>query len=173
MEVIMNVNKKETTPHPLFLDHLFTHKQLVTSVFKDVLGLYNIDHISISHINQDQELLTFSSTPALEYNVFSKDLWRFDQTYQSSWYERCVFSSWAALYIEPHYEELYYLKQVKYDFTQGLSFAVRSAQGSLIYSMATHGGGEQTETMFAEEHQHYYKIGAYCSNLLWSLFEDC
>ena len=123
----MNILKKETTLHPLFLDSLFAYQRRVSSVFKDVLGLYDIDYMSISHINLERQLLTFSSTPSLEYNLFSKDLWRFDLTYQCAWYEQYRLSPWTALYTASRYDDLYDAKQVRHDITQGLSFAVKLA----------------------------------------------
>ena len=80
------MNHQTTTPHPYFLDALFAYKNNVNNIFKNVLGLYDISHIAVSHIDENQKLLTFSSAPSLEFNLFTSDLWRFDKTYDSAWY---------------------------------------------------------------------------------------
>lgn len=157
---------KAINPHPFFLDQLFAHQGQVTAVFRDILGLYDIHHIALSYANPHGQLLALSSTPSLEYNLFNKGLWRFDQTYQSSWYQRCLSSSWGTLYTAQTYDELYYIKQVKHDLPIGLSFSVKVDSGYVIYSMASHTNTEETAAIFASEHQSFYNIGKYCGNLL-------
>lgn len=166
----MMITNNETVPHANFLDMLFASQGQVGRVFKDILGLYEIGHIAISHIDKNFILQTFSSTPSLEFNLFNSHLWSFDKTYQSSWYNLCNLSPWTALYSPEHYDELYYLKQIKHDFPIGISFAVKLSDCHIIYSIASHSTSVETQDMFANQHDKFYKIGQYCSNLLLPLF---
>lgn len=156
--------------HPHFLDTLFAYKGKVSSIFKDVLGLYEISHIAISHIDENSELLSLSSTPSLEFNLFNSNLWRFDRTYQTSWYSSCISSPWQSLYAPERYDELYYLKQIKHHYPLGLSLAVKLGDCHVIYSIATHKNCPYTHELFDNQHENFYKIGQYCNNLLWPLF---
>ena len=115
MEVMTEKNI-EVSPHPDFFEALFAYKNTVSNIFKDVLGLYNINHIAITYIDKLNKLLTLSSTPSLEFNLFKSNLWRFDKTYQSSWYTLCNPSPWQSLYILPHYKELYQIKQIRHEY---------------------------------------------------------
>ncbi len=169
----MNITNKEVVLNPNILDALFAYQGKVSPVFKDVLGLYDISHIAISHIGNNHELLTFSSTPSLEFNLFNSNLWRFDLTYQTSWYSLCTLSLWPLLYAPTHYDELYYLKQTKPQYPLGLSIAVKSTHCHFIYSIASHHDCQPTRELFMSQHENFYKIGTYCSNLLLPIFEDC
>ena len=169
----MTITNKEITPHANFQDILFASQGKVSRVFKDILGLYEISHLAITRIDQHSILQTFSSTPALEFNLFNSELWRFDKTYQSSWYSLCGLSSWTELYTPAYYDELYYLKQIKHGFPIGLSFAVKLPDCHIIYSIASHSNSAETHEFFANQHDKFYKIGQYCSNLLLPLYGAC
>ena len=172
MEVLMNnINTNKTiTPHSCFLETLFAYKSRASSVFRDVLGLYEISHIAISHIDNSRELLSFSSTPSLEFNLFKNNLWRFDKTFQPNWYSLCAHASWESLYAPERYDELYYLKQIKHHHPLSVSLSAKSATGHVIYSLATHKDCEHARDTFNTQHENFYKIGQYCTNLLLPLF---
>ena len=164
---------KGITPHANFLETLFAYQGKVSQVFKDVLGLCEINHIAVSHINSNQKLLAFSSTPSLEFNLFHSNLWRFDKTYQTSWYGLCALSPWQSLYTPKHFDALYYLKQIKHQYPLGLSFAVKLSNSHLVYSIASHKDCLPTRERFTNHQEDFYKIGTYCSNSLLPLFEEC
>lgn len=160
------------TPHPNFFETLFAHKSKVSTVFKDILGLYDISHFAIAQIDGQGKILTLSSTPALEFNLFNSNFWQFDQAYQFNWYSLCIPSFWESLYTNIHYDELYYLKQVKYQYSIGVSLAIKTADHHLIYSIATHKEGKQMREFFLSQAINFYKIGNYCSRALLPLLEE-
>lgn len=160
-------------PHPQFLNTLFSHKSKVFSVFNDVLGLNEINHIALAYINPRQKLLTFSSTPALEFNLFNSSLWRFDKTYTADWYEQCGVASWQALYTQTRYDQLYYVKQARHHYPLALSLASKVGEGYIIYSIASRKNCLPTQEVFAQQYTNFYKIGQYCNNALLSLVVDC
>ncbi len=166
----MEIVNKKTVPHPHHLDMLFACKSKVSSVFKDVLGLHEISHIAVSYVNNRHELLTFSSTPALEFNLFNSLLWRFDKTYQADWYQLCSQAYWEVLYSQARYDELYYIKQLRHRYPLGLSLAAKLVDGHVIYSIASHKDCQHTRELFAHQHENFYKIGQYCTNTLLPLF---
>lgn len=158
--------------HPQLLDLLFTFKSKLYNVFSDVLGLHDIHHIAITHINEHNELLTLSSTPSLEFNLFKSNLWQFDDTYEPCWFELCSNSSWQSLYSKQRYDELYYLKQVRHGYPLGLSLSAKLDTSHIIYSIASRNNCIKTHETFKNEQDNLYKIGKYCSKLLLPLVLD-
>src|SRR5688500_854358 len=112
----MENSLNDLMPHPHFLEILFAFKSKVSTVFRDVLGIHEIHHIALTRINKNNQLLTLSSTPAMEFNLFSSSLWRYDQSYHPKWFTLCTQSYWQNLYNQTRYDELYYLKQIKHSF---------------------------------------------------------
>jgi hypothetical protein len=162
---------RDVTLHPHALKSLFAYQGNVKNIFKDVLDLHNINHIAITQIDNNRQLLTFSSTPSLEFNLFDSSLWQFDQTYQAPWYECCGSSFWPSLYMPTHYEELYCIKQAEHQYLIGRSLAVKLIDSYVIYSFATQKSDEATYNFFTHGDETFHKIGEYCLNLLMPIFE--
>jgi len=169
----METRTKEIVLHPHFLDMLFACKSKTSSIFRDVLGLHEISHISISYVNHENQLLALSSTPALEFNLFSQSLWKFDKTYRSNWFALCTEAHWESLYVPHRYDELYYVKQIKHNYPLGISLATKLGEHQVIYSLASHKNCQNTRDTFAKEQASFYKIGQYCTNHLLPLFDNC
>ena len=161
--------KNQVTLHPDFIKTLFAYKNNVSSIFNDILGLYEISHFAISYIDSQNEMLTFSSTPSLEFNLFSSNLWLFDNTYQDYWFTLCSVSPWQALYKPECYDQLFYLKQLKHDYPIGVSMAAKTSDSYTIFSLASHAEDSQTQEYFANHYADFYKIGEYCSQALMPL----
>ncbi|MDR3504547.1 MAG: hypothetical protein P4L79_18420 [Legionella sp.] len=158
--------RNEVTRHPELLEVLFAFRSKVSSVFRDVLGIHEIDHIAFARVNKNNQLLTLSSTPAMEFNLFNSPLWRYDKSYRHQWFELCVQDYWQNLYDYTRYDELYYLKQIKHAYPIGLSLAAKMGEEYLIYSLASRKSCVHTRELFANQHEDFYKIGQYCSNNL-------
>lgn len=166
----MTLPNQNITPHPNFLEALFAYKNQTNRVFNDILGLNGIDHIAISQIDNNHQLLTLSSTPSLEFNLFNSYLWRFDKTYQASWCNLCTTAAWQSLYVKKYYNDLYYQKQIKYGYFMGLSIAIKIQNDLLLYSIASHKNDLATKKQFNNQRDNFYKIGAYCYQTLRHLF---
>ncbi len=166
----METGCTKIVPHPQLLEALFAFRSKVSSVFRDVLGLYEIGHMAVTRINVKQEILVFSSTPALEFNLFTSNLWHFDQTYHPNWFRLCTQANWQELYSPSRYDELYYLKQIKHHYPIGKSIAALIDNDFFIYSLARVRSCKHTQELFANQSENFYKIGQYCTNRLSSLF---
>lgn len=158
-------------PHPHLLEALFAFRSKVSTVFRDVLGIHEINHIAISHIGPANKILTFSSTPAMEFNLFNSNLWRFDKSYAPEWFQKCAQTDWQSLYTPERYDELYYLKQLKHHLPIGYTLAAKLEENYFIYSFASNRSCEQTRELFAHRCHDFYKIGQYCTNRFSSLFQ--
>ena len=169
----MDNSRNHLASHPKLLEVLFAFKSKVSSTFRDVLGIHEINHIAIARINKHNELLILSSTPAMEFNLFSSSLWRHDQSYNPNWFNLKTQAYWQTLYNPARYDELYYLKQIKHSFPLGLSLAAKIDDDKVIFSLASHRSCPHTRELFSTQQEDFYKIGQYCSNILNPLFSYC
>lgn len=166
----MDDRYKKIIPHTQLLEALFAFKSHVSTVFKDVLGIHNIHHLAITRVDALQQLLIFSSTPAMEYNLFSGDLWVFDDNYNPEKIGLNQLASWSTLYQSERYDELYYQRQTQHNFSSGFSLAIKTNDEHYICSYAStqfeHSENELTQHFYDD----FYKIGQYCKNLLMPVF---
>lgn len=162
----------EISPHPQLLEALFAFRSKVSAVFRDVLGIHEIHHMALTRIDSANRILTFSSTPAMEFNLFNSNLWRFDHTYHPDWFTTCSQADWKSLYNTGRFDELYYLKQIRHSYPLGNSLAAKLENHFFIYSFASHSGCAKTQELFNHCCDNFYKIGQYCGNLLAPLFQE-
>lgn len=158
--------------HPQFLEFLFVFKSKVSHIFREVLGIHEVDHIAITRIDKRSQLLTFSSTPALEFNLFNSPLWRHDKSYDPLWFHKGSQAYWQSLYDPSRYDELYYIKQIKHTYPLGLSLAAKIDNEHYIYSLASHKACAVTKEVFATQQDDFYKIGQYCTKMLIPFFNN-
>lgn len=162
----------EIAPHPQLLEALFVYRSKVSAAFREVIGIHEIDHIALSKISSTGKILTFSSTPAMEFNLFKSNLWRYDKSYQPAWFSKCSQADWQSLYALKRYDELYYLKQARHQYPIGHSLAAKLEDHFFIYSFASHRSCEGTREIFTHRYDDFYKIGQYCTQLLSHLFQS-
>ena len=168
----MDKTEQNLTFHPQLFTRLFAYQAKAHEIFNDVMALYEISHIAITHINSNHQLMTVSSTPSLEYNLLSSPLWRFDNTYSAHWFKQGGHASWQSLYAPERYDELYYIKQTKPHYPLGISIAKPREEGYLIYSIASSTESDYTRDIFTTQQDKLYKVGQYCTTYLWSLLTD-
>lgn len=130
-------NHKEIEPHPLVLDKLFTSRKKIMVIFSQILHQHKLDHLAITSINKANQISVCSSTPAIEFNLFSGNLWQSDLTYHPSWYEQECFADWESLYLQERYDELYYVRQHKHQLKSGISISTTFLNHQLIISYAS------------------------------------
>jgi hypothetical protein len=74
--------------HPEAKAILFQHYDALTIIFQDVLGLFEVDYMSIAMLNAKHELLFLSSKPSIERNLIEQDLWRHDGSYHIDFFSQ-------------------------------------------------------------------------------------
>jgi len=172
VETIATPKNKSPYLHALAEDLLFSHKRQVSSLFRDVIGLHEIDSLSLYYIDELQRLLAFSYTPAVEFNLFSSHLWQHDLTFSPQFFSKKQQAFWQELYKDERFDELRYLKQLKYNFNIGFSLSKPQQDYHLIYSFATKSNDAQIKSLWLKVSDELSQIGDYCFNHLKPLITD-
>lgn len=61
-----------TKLHHNILDILYEHRHYVIKLFREVIGFYEINHISLTLRTPLNEVVIFSMTPNIEYNLITQ-----------------------------------------------------------------------------------------------------
>lgn len=163
MDVVCNPLCK---PHALAENVLFKHKRQALSVFSDVIGMCEIDHISIACINSASEAVFLSHTPSIEYHLMASELWQYDLLNHADFYRDNQSRLWSELYHTHKYFELNDIKQVRHGFLAGFSIPVKHNDCYLVYSFATRSQDINPSLFFYEQQHELVKMGHYCFNRL-------
>lgn len=157
----MSTRSHSLHPHPRLSEFLFACKRASNRVFYDILGLHDIDHLAITWVTEQHQLIILSSTPALEFNLFQSEQWRFDRTYSLDWMAKRSLDNWHNLYHPACYQALHYIKQVKTHYRHGCSQATLIDNQTVVFSYA-----RITDQVISGIGQDLYKMGLYCAQLL-------
>lgn len=154
------------TPHPQAENLLFQNKRDLLTVFSDVIGTYELAHLSITCISQTNEVVFLSHTPSIEYNLITSGLWKYDLSYDPLFYKSNQSRLWGELYDLDKYPDLHHLKQTKNQFSFGFSIPIKRDGFYLIYSFATKVRHINPHLFFFDKQNELIKMGNYCFNKL-------
>lgn len=161
----MDLSHTACTPHPLAHAILFKHKRTILSVFSDVIGINNIDHLSIACITPKKEVMFLSHTPSIEYHLITANLLPYDLQMHPQFYTHEHSKSWSELYHPDKHIELHAIKQKLPGFTAGLSIPLKQDAIHLVYSFATKSHQAHSDFHLAS-HNEFMNLGHYCFNKL-------
>lgn len=158
--------------HPNIIDILFKHKSEISRKLSDLKGLYFIDHVALSLINPDHEMVIFSTTPSVEFNLLAQGLWQFDRSFNPRSYTDKEILFWENAYARGHHHEIKRIKETQHHFSLGFNVMRRINQFHFIYSFAT----RHTES----DLHHYYQglipallaLGDYGYKQLQSIYQQ-
>ena len=156
-------------PHPQAQPILFQHRRALLNVFSDVMGINEIDHISIACITPMSEVIFLSHTPSIEYQLMTSNLWHYDLLHESRFYTNIQPKLWADLYHPQKQVELHAIKQAKERFTAGFSIPIQRDGIHLVYSFATKSPTPHPELFFLSKLDEFKNMGHYCFNQLSEL----
>lgn len=118
--------------HPDVLKILFNHRGEIKKAFSNLKGLHGISHMGIACIDPSNELIAFSTTPSIEYNLIHQHLWMHDHCFSPDKAPKNTLLWWDY--------ELDKLEQIKLQnnrFTVGMTIVRPVGQFYLMYSFAT------------------------------------
>lgn len=116
---------------------LFRHRQSLSNLFHDVLGLHGIDHLSLHLISPDLQLTSFSSTPALMYRLISRNLWQHDNSLAPRYYQSRSFFYWDELETTPDQITLDTLRRQEFGLHHGFTLVRHIDPFYFLYAFAT------------------------------------
>lgn len=148
--------------HPRAQEILFEQKRKISKIFREVIGHYEMDHLSIAVIKKNNELFFFSSTPSIEFNLIEKNLWAYDGSYHPDFYQTPQCQLWSKLYHPDKLMELRFIKQIMTGYASGFSAAIEFNNFHLVYSFATKSRAPQAEMEFIRLSNTLIKLGNFC-----------
>lgn len=147
---------------------LFSHKKEISGKLHDVKGLYWLDHIAINIFNPENEVVIFSLTPSIEYNLIIQDLWRDDITFSSNSYKDNII--WWDKNSTDTYSEIRKIKETDHNFTVGFNLNKKINDFKLTYSYATRSKDQNIRLYYKEIKQELILLGDYCYKLISNLY---
>ena len=140
----------------------FRHRKEISRIFNDVLGLHDIDHISIDIIDTDNTLVYFSTTPSMGYNLITGNLWPYDGSISPTYFGSYPFYYWDQTYHQKYFHHIKKIKETDYGFAFGFTLVRKIAGFHILYSFATRNNDPEKKLLFLSNTSDLLKIGDFC-----------
>lgn len=150
------------TLHPSAKDFLFKHYRSVRKIFGDVLGLLEVDYLSITLITPQHELLFLSSHPAIECNLIEHGLWQHEPCLDDTFLHGNSYQYWHNLYTKPVHKKLLHYKQEIFKFGFGLAISHIFRDYRVIYTFGFKATDEITKQKIENNIEKLCNMGLYC-----------
>jgi len=163
-------DKNNIVLHKNIMEILFKHKHEIFKRFSDIKGVFHIDHIAIKIINPANEMVIFSITPSVEYNLIAQELWRHDHDFLCNNYKLNKLYMWEESYSKRYFSEIKYIKELKHGFTFGFNIFKKYENFNLIYSFATRSQNNDLRQYYKNHTHEIIELGDYSYKLIHDIY---
>lgn len=169
VDIKANATEKRVKFHDAILEILFAHKNEIFRKFSDIKGLYFLDHVAITIFNPENEIVIFSLTPSVEYNVIIKELWKSDITFKPDEYADGSFAWWDDKANE-YSEEIKRIKKENHHFSVGFNLYKKVDGFRFIYSFASRKKDEDMRLYYENIINELFLLGDYGYKLIRGIY---
>ena len=162
-------NKCSTHLHPNILDILFENRNFVRNVYKKINGLYEIHHYGLTVIDPSHKIVSFSTTPNIEYNLINKNLWNFDPIFSCERSMSRMLIWWDEVN-SIKFEEIKEIKLTKNGYSLGFTVNQHNNDFILLYSFATKCTDCNLREFYLANKDSLIDLGDYCYKLMRDIY---
>lgn len=164
---ILPEHTQKVTLHPEAIEILFENRRLIKNIFSNLRGLYGITHMGMSCIDPSQELVAFSTTPNIEYNLIHQNLWAKDHCFIPDLSHKNSLLWW-----DYQNEQIEKIKLKNNRFTLGMTIFRPVNDFIFIYSFATDERGEDLHQFYNDNVFALIDMGDYFYKSLRGLYSS-
>lgn len=153
--------------HSEIVKILFENKRFIKNIFSNLKGLYGITHLGMVCIDPSQELVAFSTTPNIEYNLFNQKLWLEDHCFNLD----CFYKN-SSLWWDYQNEKIEKIKLKNNGLTIGMAIYRPINNFDFIYSFATNEKIEGLHQFYSDNLLNLIDVGDYFYKSLRELYSN-
>ena len=150
--------------HQDVLQISYKHRYEIKKVFKEILGLYNIDHFALDLVRPDGEMIFLSATPSHGYEICKRGWGKFDGIIAPEYYENYEFYWWKDARHKDYAKEINYIRHVKHQFTHGFMLVRKLDDFYFVYSFATKNSDPYFPSLIVNKLNELFGVGDYIYN---------
>lgn len=168
--LVRNHNQSENIIlHDNIMDMLFGTKKEISYRLSDIIGMFNIDYISII-ILKSNRLYIFSTTPSIEFNLIAQNLLQHDKCYAPNLYPENTLFFWDEAYDGDYFCKIKKIKEINNNYTFGFGLTKQINNLQLTYSFATRSQEKNMSNYYLKNKLNLSKIGDYGFTLIKDIY---
>lgn len=144
----------------------------IKKTYKEIIGLNNIDHFSVSIVDPNHIMSIISYTPSITYNACAEGWYLYNGSLSRTFYEYFDMFVWDQCYDKKLFNKIKFLVEQRYGLNIGISL-VRKINGfHLIYCFGTKGDSKVFLENIQHQKNYFLKMGDHCYGLIKDIYND-
>lgn len=148
----------------------FEHQWRIRQIYKEIIGLNEIDHFSINIVDPNGEMSIISFNPSIIYKIFQDGTYLYNGSISPTYYEKLDFYTWEQCYDKRFFIETKNSLQTKNGIDTGIVMIHREYDFNILFSFASKRKNGDLLSNSIENSQEYLKIGFYCFDLIKNIY---
>ena len=158
--------------HRDVLNISYKHRYEIKKVFKEILGIYGIDHFSLDLVRPDGEMIFLSATPSHGYEICKRGWGKYDGVISPEYYENFEFYWWKDARHKRYGQEINYIRNIKHKFKHGFMLVRKVDDFYLIYSFATKSCDPNFPSVIINKLNELFGAGDYIYNEMREIYAE-
>lgn len=150
----------------------FENQWQIRKAYKEVLGLCDVDHLSINIVSPNGEMSVISYNPSIVYQIFNDGTYLYNGSISPTYYENLDFYTWDQCFDTRFYSEVKLSVKIKNGIDTGIVFVHRALGFHILFSFASKRKNGDLFFNAAENSGYFIKMGFYCFNYIKDIYSQ-
>lgn len=133
----------------------------IRKIYKEVVGMDYIDHVSINIVNSQGKMLIFSVNPQIAYSIIKDGSYIFNGSISPDFYTKKQFYTWEDGYDPQCFNEIKAKLQLKNNIDMGCVIVKKIEKFYILFSFAKKNKGLILKEAILDNKNYYYNIGMF------------
>ena len=144
----------------------------IRKVYREIIGLNNINHFSINVVDYDEKMTILSYNPQIAYNIFKDGSYRYNGSISQTYYNNKDLYTWDETYDPKFHNILKNNMERKNGIQKGVVLIKRIHGLTLLYSFATKSNGTDFVSEIENQKELFYGMGDHCFEQVSDIVEE-
>lgn len=150
----------------------FENQWCIRQAYKEIIGLNDIDHLSINIVSPNGEMSIISYNPSIVYKIFKDGTYLYNGTISPTYYEKLDFYAWDQCYDKRFFSEVKLSLQTKNGIDAGVNLIHRAFGFNILFSFASKRKNSDLFFNVVENNKEFLKMGFHCLELIKGIYSQ-
>lgn len=150
----------------------FENQWQIQQAYKEIIGLSNIDHLSINIVDPNGEMSVISYNPAIVYQIFNDGTYLYNGSISPTYYENLNFYTWDQCFDKRFYSKVKLSVQTRNGIDTGIVMVHKILRYHILFSFASKSKNSDLFDNAAENSSHFLKMGFHCFDLIKEIYSQ-
>lgn len=148
----------------------FENQWAIKQAYKEIIGLNNVDHISINIVSPNGEMSVISYNPSIIYDIFKDGTYLYNGSISPTYYENLDFYTWDQCFDKRFYSEVEFSLKIKHGIDTGVVLVHRALGFNILFSFASKCKHGDLFSNIVENSSNFLKMGFHCLDLIKNIY---